>query len=91
MVQLKRLYSETGLFEEVEFHTGINIILGKYSGEKEARGVHGIGKSTLVRLIDFAFLSTQVKELFNTRKYGFLNGHNVNEDVPIFLAISRAW
>ena len=78
MVLLKRVYSETELFDEVEFHTGINIILGKYSGEKEARGVNGIGKSTLIRLIDFSFLSTQyTKKLFNARKYDFLTGHNV--------------
>jgi uncharacterized protein YydD (DUF2326 family) len=53
---LIRIYSETNLIDAVPFHNGINIILGKYSGDKEARGINGIGKSTLVRLVDFTLL-----------------------------------
>lgn len=74
MLTLNRLYSETDLFDAVRFHPGINVVLGKYSGAE--RSVNGIGKSTLVRLIDYALLS-------NTpftpalAKYRFLQGHNV--------------
>lgn len=56
MVTLSQIYSETNLFLPVEFHPGINIILGKYSDGE--RSVNGIGKSTLIRLIDFALLSS---------------------------------
>lgn len=67
---LIRIYSETNLIDAVPFHNGINIILGKYSGDKEARGINGIGKSTLVRLVDFTLLSGKAeKDLL--KKYDF--------------------
>jgi len=70
---LKKLFSNTGLLlEDFKFHAGINIILGKYSGEKESTGVNGIGKSTLIRLIDFAFLSDSAQKIFYGKKYEFL-------------------
>jgi hypothetical protein len=59
---LIRIYSETNLIDAVPFHNGINIILGKYSGDKEARGINGIGKSTLVRLVDFTLLSGKAEK-----------------------------
>ena len=62
MVMLKQLYSETELFDKlfdkVTFRQGINIIQGVYTiSDKERSGLNGIGKSTLVRLIDFALVS----------------------------------
>lgn len=70
---LKRLFSNTGLLiKDITFLPGINIIIGKYSGDKEARGVNGIGKSTLVRLVDYAFLSDSAKKLFSKKEYDFL-------------------
>ena len=55
---LNRIFSNTNLIlNDVTFQPGINIILGKYSGNKEALGINGIGKSSLVRLIDYALLS----------------------------------
>jgi uncharacterized protein YydD (DUF2326 family) len=77
---LIRLYSETNLLlDDVEFHPGINIILGKYSGDKEARGINGIGKSSLVRLIDYAFLSEKAQKIFSKPLYDFLReeDHNI--------------
>ncbi|HCR77795.1 MAG TPA: DUF2326 domain-containing protein, partial [Chryseobacterium sp.] len=56
----------------VPFHNGINIILGKYSEDKEARGINGIGKSTLVRLVDFTLLSGKAEKRFSQKKYDFL-------------------
>ncbi|HEY8957378.1 DUF2326 domain-containing protein, partial [Chitinophaga sp.] len=64
--------SDTNLIDTVSFHNGINIILGKYSEDKEARGINGIGKSTLVRLIDFALLSGKAEKRFSQKKYDFL-------------------
>ncbi|MUU78654.1 DUF2326 domain-containing protein [Winogradskyella endarachnes] len=69
---LIRLYSETNLIDVIPFHNGINIILGKYSEDKEARGVNGIGKSSLVRLIDFTLLSGKAEKRFSKKKYDFL-------------------
>lgn len=69
---LIRIYSDTNLIDTVPFHNGINIILGKYSEDKEARGINGIGKSTLVRLIDFTLLSGKAEKRFNQKKYDFL-------------------
>lgn len=77
---IKRLFSNTGLLvKDFKFHSGINIILGKYSGEKEATGVNGIGKSTLIRLIDYAFLSDSAQIIFSNKKYDFLREeeHNI--------------
>jgi len=83
MILLHRVYSDTHLFDEVEFIDGINIVLGKYSGEEEGREVNSIGKSTLVRLIDFALLSDTKKSFFSARKYRFLNEHNFTLEFSI--------
>lgn len=78
MITLNCIYSETGLFNRVNFHHGVNIILGKYPDKQnvdDKRSVNGVGKSTLVRLIDFALLSSTDK--LNPQKYTFLQDHNV--------------
>lgn len=74
MVILNSIYSETGLFDRVEFRLGINVILGKYADAE--RSVNGIGKSTLVRLIDYAFLSSPRGSLNLSRAP--LKGHTVS-------------
>ncbi|MEE1962786.1 DUF2326 domain-containing protein [Allomuricauda taeanensis] len=74
---LKRLYSNTKLLvQDIEFKPGLNIIYGKYSGEKEAKGINGIGKSSLVRLINFMFLGDTSEREFNKPKYDFLRSEN---------------
>ena len=83
MILLNRVYSDTHLFDEVEFIEGINIVLGKYSGEEEGREVNGIGKSTLVRLIDFALLSDTKRSFFSARKHKFLHEHNYTLEFSI--------
>ncbi len=76
MIRLKRLYSETNLFDEVRFKNGLNIVMGNYSSAQ--REINGIGKSTLVRLIDYTLLSRNTKaRFFDVRKFPFLKGHNV--------------
>jgi len=76
MVKLKKIYSDTGLFDEVRFKTGLNIVLGKYSvANKE---INGIGKSTLVRLVDYCLLSNSVKNnFFKVDLFPFLRDHTV--------------
>ncbi|MCW5924777.1 MAG: DUF2326 domain-containing protein [Saprospiraceae bacterium] len=77
---LVRLYSETNLLlHDVPFEPGINIVLGRYSGKKEATGVNGIGKSSLVRLINYCFLSRSAEKIFESNQYEFLrkDEHNI--------------
>ncbi len=80
MITLNALYSETGLFDKITFGSGINIIKGKYSGGGD---VNGIGKSSVVRLIDYAFLSRNSKLLFNRDKFDFVEGHSVSLEFSI--------
>lgn len=79
---LKRLYSSTNLLvQDIEFKPGLNIIYGKYSGAKEAKGINGIGKSSLVRLINYMFLGDLSENEFKKTKYDFLR----DEDHDLFL------
>jgi uncharacterized protein YydD (DUF2326 family) len=66
---LKKLYSEPArLFQPVEFKIGINFIFGKKHTAKDTKeSLNGIGKSTLLDLIDFCLLSGFSKT--NTRLY----------------------
>ncbi|MBI5676260.1 MAG: hypothetical protein HZC48_10625 [Nitrospirae bacterium] len=76
---LVQLYSETDLLlKAFRFEPGINIILGKYSGDRENKGINGIGKSSLVRLIDYAMLSNSAEKRFSQPKYDFLRIENHN-------------
>lgn len=79
MVTLKKIYSNTNLFNEIKFKPGINIVKGVYDRSKrEHRGLNGIGKSTLVRLIDFALISDTSKDsYFDVQDYDFLKSHSV--------------
>jgi uncharacterized protein YydD (DUF2326 family) len=70
---LIRLYSETNLLvQNVNFDPGINIVYGKYSGSKQARGINGIGKSSFVRLINYMLISDTAEKEFNKGKYNFI-------------------
>ncbi len=83
---LKRISSETELLlEPVVFEPGINIILGKYSDDPDASGVNGIGKSSLVRMIDFALVSDTAEKLFGKKRYSFLRDekHSVELEFDI--------
>ncbi len=51
MFKLVSLQSEDTLFDPIYFHDGINIILGRYS--KGGKDVNGIGKTTIIELIDY--------------------------------------
>lgn len=78
---LKKLYSESGIIEPIPFRPGINIIQGVYTkSESERSELNGIGKSTAVRLVDFALASDSGKKhYFNTKftELEFLKGHSV--------------
>lgn len=77
---LIQLYSDTNLLlKPFKFEPGLNIILGKYSDDKETKGINGIGKSSLIRLVDFALLSNSAEKRFLQTKYDFLREekHNI--------------
>ena len=70
---LIQLYSDTNLLlKPIIFKPGLNIILGKYSDDKETKGINGIGKSSLIRLIDFVLLSNSAEKRFSQSRYDFL-------------------
>lgn len=60
---LKKLYSEPNdLFDTIEFRDGINFVFGEKSASSDPKeSLNGIGKSTLLDLIDFALLSSYTK------------------------------
>jgi uncharacterized protein YydD (DUF2326 family) len=83
---LTRLYSDTNLLlQTIDFEAGINIIYGKYSEEKDAKGINGIGKSSLVRLINYMLLSDTAEKEFNKSKYNFLReeAHSLSLDFSV--------
>ena len=93
MVTLKRIYAETGLFDEVKFSMGFNLIKGIYTKSPEEHSeLNGIGKSTLVRLIDFALLSKEGQNYFDINQHPFLKGHSVTlefEDEGVTYFVKR--
>lgn len=76
MITLDCIYSDTDLFETVTFLKGLNVILGVPSGVQEGRELNGVGKSTLIRLIDFAFVGDGAKKTFMQDRCAFLRGEN---------------
>ncbi|MDO4248222.1 MAG: DUF2326 domain-containing protein [Neisseria sp.] len=75
---LKKLWSPTNLLlEDIQFHPGLNLIIGQYSEKRstqnqQSHGQNGIGKSSIVRLIDYLLLSYEAGKLFGRKKYDFL-------------------
>jgi uncharacterized protein YydD (DUF2326 family) len=78
---LRRLCSDSDLFDEIVFRDGLNIILGKYT--TEGKDINGIGKTTIVDLIDLCLLAEQPKQTFRKDKYKFLKSHSVTLDIFI--------
>lgn len=62
-IRINKLYSENNIFDEVEFHDGVNIILGeKYDNSTiTGRKTNGVGKSMSIEFLDFCFLSDYEK------------------------------
>ncbi|MDF0718236.1 hypothetical protein PY092_18890 [Muricauda sp. 334s03] len=66
---LKKIYSEPlGLFPEVNFTNGLNIIYGIKDEENPKESLNSVGKSTFLDLIDFTLLSSFRKN-HNPRLY----------------------
>jgi uncharacterized protein YydD (DUF2326 family) len=78
MFKLISLSSPTRLFEPIIFKDGLNIILGKYT--KSGKDINGIGKTTIIHLIDYCLLADGVKSEFFSPKYSFLKKEEVKLD-----------
>lgn len=93
---LKRLWSPTGLLlRDINFKSGLNLIIGS-AKDGQSHGTNGIGKSSIVRLIDYLLLSSDAAKIFDGKKYAFLKeqGHQIClllENREEFLQIRRSF
>jgi uncharacterized protein YydD (DUF2326 family) len=69
------------MFKEIVFKDGLNIILGRYS--KSGKDINGIGKTTIINLIDYCLLAEGVKSEFFKEKYSFLKSESVKLDFTL--------
>lgn len=62
-IKLTRLSSQNNIFDEIKFHSGINLILGeKYDDTTTVgRKTNGVGKSMSIEFLDFCLLSDYKK------------------------------
>lgn len=65
-MKLSRLYTNLpDLFPAINFRSGLNAVLAVIKlPENKRKDTHNLGKSTLIRLIDFCFLSKKKTDLF---------------------------
>ncbi|MGB4439413.1 MAG: DUF2326 domain-containing protein [Sedimentibacter sp.] len=58
-IRINKLYSENGLFDEIIFHDGVNLILGEKCDETTSVGrkTNGVGKSMSIEFLDFCLLN----------------------------------
>lgn len=61
-----RLYCNQKTFEDIVFHSGLNVVLGEIHLESDRdKDTHNLGKSTLCQLLDFCLLKkTSSKDCF---------------------------
>ena len=78
MFKLISLSSSTGLFEDIVFKDGLNIILGRYA--KSGKDINGIGKTTIINFIDYCLLADGVKAELFKEKYDFLRSESIKLD-----------
>lgn len=77
-MKILRLYSKTGLFNEILFQDGINIIEGRHTQQRNNPSTNGVGKSSVIRMIDFCLLSSinHNDSVFRNAKYDYLREEN---------------
>ena len=77
-MMLEKLWSPTGaLLQDIQFKTGLNLIIGRKGqhNEEDRRSLNGIGKSSLVRLLDYMLLGEAASHYFHKQKFDFLRKH----------------
>lgn len=55
-MKLSKIYSNIPSFKSIEFNEGVNIIIGRIKHPNQKSSDHNIGKSMLVKIIDFLLL-----------------------------------
>lgn len=75
MFKLISLSSPSGLFKNITFKDGLNIILGRYS--KSGKDINGIGKTTIINFIDYCLLADGVKSELFKEKFEFLKNESI--------------
>lgn len=58
-IRISKLYSESNIFEQIEFRDGVNLILGEKYDDSivEGRKTNGVGKSLCIEFLDFCLLN----------------------------------
>lgn len=85
-MKLSKLYSnKPNLFSPIDFQAGLNVVLAEIRlPENRSRDTHNLGKTTLVRVIDFCFLAGRDKDFF------LFKHKDIFEDFVFFLEIGLA-
>jgi len=81
MFKLVSLSSPSGLFKDIVFRDGLNIILGRYS--KSGKDINGIGKTTIINFIDYCLLADNVKAELFAQKFHFLKAESIKLDFAL--------
>lgn len=77
-----RLYANKDEFQEIEFHSGLNVVIGEIHLERDRnKDTHNLGKSTLCQLIDFCLLRDKSKDFF------LFEHENIFEEFVFFLEL----
>ncbi len=94
-MKLSKIYSnKRDLFEDIEFNSGLNVILGEIKLLKnKKKDTHNLGKSILASLIDFCLLKGYSKDFFLFKHYDIFKEFIFFLEVEIesnkFLTIKR--
>lgn len=85
-MKLSKLYSnKPDFFVPIGFQAGLNVVLAEIRlPENRSRDTHNLGKTTLVRMIDFCFLAGRDKDFF------LFKHKDLFEDFVFFLEIGLA-
>ena len=79
-MKLSKLYTNKDSFKTIDFNDGVNIIIGRIDFPKEKiSNAHNLGKTIIVRLVDYLLLK-------DTTKGGYFDGKTF-EDYIFFLEI----
>lgn len=70
-MKLSKLYcNQNTLFLPIEFHNGLNVVLGQIKHpENYKKDTHNLGKTTLAKLLDFMFLAQRHSKQFLFKKF----------------------
>jgi uncharacterized protein YydD (DUF2326 family) len=95
-MKLSRVYSnQPTLFEPIAFRDGLNVVVAEIrEPENREKDTHNLGKTTLLRLIDFCLLKVKDKDFFLFKHQNLFDGFIFYLEVSLesgdFLTIRRS-